>query len=129
LRLGTLLLLSIGAAVLAIGIGMSAVGGAGVLAWYQCVASSGPGCTASGNNQYYTVFLANEDVLNVGLNLLFVGVLILLAGIVVWYIPISGDRLRAPVNQVRLCPKCGAQVEASHKFCAVCGNNLGYAGQ
>lgn len=117
-------MLAIGASILAVGLGMSAIGGAGEVGWYQCVASSGPGCTAAGNTEYYTVFLANNDLVNVGLSVLLIGVLILLAGIITMYMPISSEGFRPMSNPMKLCPRCGTQVEASHKFCGTCGNSL-----
>jgi len=124
LRQATLLLIMIGAITVAVGLVLGAAGGAGEYGWYQCVASSGPACTASGNTQYYTVFLVNNDLLNVGLSVLLIGVLVLLAGIVTMYMPASIQASIPVANPVKLCPKCGAQVEDSHKFCGACGNNL-----
>lgn len=114
----------VGAAVLAVGLGFSAVGGAGELAYYQCVASTGPGCTSAGNNQYITVFLANNDLMIIGMNILLIGILILLAGILTMYMPLSIEGIRPLASPTRQCTKCGAQVEASHKFCGACGNSL-----
>jgi ribosomal protein S27AE len=124
LRQTTLLLIIIGAITLAVGLVLAAVGGAGEYGYYQCVASSGAGCTSNTSNQYVTVFLANNDLLTIGMNVLLVGVLILLAGIVTMYVPISSEGFRPSTSPMRLCPKCGAQVEASHQFCGACGNNL-----
>jgi hypothetical protein len=125
LRRATLFLIVIGSLTLTIGLGLSGVGGAGEYGYYECVASSGAGCTSTGSNQYVTVFLANNDLLTVGMNVLLVGVLILLAGIVTMYLPVSKEGFQPMGSSVRLCPKCAAQVEPSHKFCGACGYNLG----
>jgi ribosomal protein S27AE len=124
LRRPTLLLIIIGAIILGVGLVLAVVGGAAEYGYYQCVASSGAGCTSTGSNQYVTVFLANNDLLTVGMNVLLVGVLLLLAGIVTMYMPVSREGFQPMANTMRQCPKCGAQVEASHKFCGACGNNL-----
>jgi hypothetical protein len=138
MRLGSLVLTLTGAVILGIGAIMGVIGGIGELAYYQCVASASAPCTSAGNNQYVTVFLANNDLLSIGLNLLLVGVLILLAGVVTWYIPTVGHLLgmganlahqspgpmQPSVSLLRQCQKCGATVAPGHKFCAVCGNSL-----
>jgi len=36
-----------------------------------------------------------------------------------------GDEMRASMSPTRLCPKCGAQVAGSSKFCQSCGNKFG----
>src|ERR1700746_1297675 len=54
LRRATLFLIVIGSITLTVGLGLSGVGGSGEYGYYQCVASSGAGCTSTGSNQYVT---------------------------------------------------------------------------
>jgi hypothetical protein len=138
MRLGSLVLILTGAAILGIGAIVGVIGGVGELAYYQCVENGSAPCTTTGSNQYVTVFLANNDLLTIGMNVLLVGVLILLAGIVTLYMPtvshlpgmapdlshLGTSPMQPSVNPVRQCTKCGAQAVPGHKFCAVCGNSL-----
>ena len=137
MKLGPLLLIIMGATVLGIGAVLSGVGGAGELAYYQCVANSGSQCTSVGNNQYITVFIANSDLLGLGMNLLSLGVIILLAGIIANYIithspAVAGlyspSQVASQTQQVpnlnRTCPKCGSQIAPTSKFCGFCGTSL-----
>lgn len=137
MKLGPLLLIILGATILGIGAVLSGVGGAGELAYYQCVANSGSQCTSAGNNQYITVFIANSDLLGIGMNLLSMGVLILLAGIITNYITTlspaevglnTPSQIASQTQQVpnlnRTCPKCGSQVAPTSKFCGFCGTSL-----
>ena len=137
MKLGPLLLIILGSTILGIGAVLSGVGGAGELAYYQCVANSGSQCTSAGNNQYITVFIANSDLLGIGMNLLSMGVIILLAGIIANYIttPSPATAGLNPSSQIvtqtqqvptlnRTCPKCGSQVAPTSKFCGFCGTSL-----
>ncbi len=124
MRAGVLLLLAIGAVMLGIGLVLATIGGMGEYGYYQCVASASASCTSSGSFQYYTVFLANSDILAVGENVLLFGLLVFLAGAVIRYIPSFVPEHGALSSLPRRCPKCGAQAEATAKFCAVCGNGL-----
>ncbi len=138
MRLGSLVLIVTGAVILGTGAVIGAIGGAGELAYYQCIANSLASCTTAGNSQYITVFLANNDLLTLGMNVLLVGVLVFLAGIVTLYMPTVGymsgmgaslphsalGPMQPSLNPVK-CAKCGAAVEPGHKFCAVCGTSLG----
>lgn len=101
----------------------SVVGGLGEASYYQCIATSGTACT--GNTQYFTVFLANSDVLNVGLSVVFVGALLMIGGSITNSIAKLSDEMKASMSPVRLCPKCGAQIAGTLKFCQNCGNKLG----
>jgi hypothetical protein len=118
-------LLIIGAIVLAVGVAMALVGGIGETGYYQCIASSAPACTSSGNNQYITVFLANNDILTVGLNLTFMGLQVVLIGIIVGYISKLANDMKTSMTPQRMCPKCGVTVNSTAKFCPSCGNKLG----
>ena len=118
-------LLLIGATVLVIGAITAIVGGIGVIGYYQCVASSSPACTSQSSDQYVTVFLANNDILNVGLNLAFMGIQISLVGILAVYIFRSTNELKTSMASKRTCPKCGGTIPDTAKFCANRGNKFG----
>ena len=115
----------IGLIVLAAGIIAALVGAIGEIGYYQCVAASGPACTSSGNNQYITVFLANNDIWGFGLNLSFMGLQIALIGVVISYISKMGNEFKTSMTPQRMCPKCGVTVSSTAKFCPNCGNKLG----
>ena len=72
-----------------------------------------------------TVFLANSEMLSVGLSLVLVGAVIMIGGSITNYLARLGDELKASISPTRLCPKCGAQVAGASKFCQSCGNKLG----
>jgi zinc-ribbon domain len=118
-------LLVIGAIVLGVGIVTALIGGIGEIGYYQCVASSGPACTSSGNNQYITVFLANNDIFGLGANVAFMGLQISLVGILVSYISKLANDLKASMSPQRICPKCGVTLSSTAKFCPNCGNKFG----
>src|SRR6267143_779451 len=117
-------LLIIGAIVLAVGVAMALVGGIGEIGYYQCIASSAPACTSSGSNQYITVFLSNNDILTVGINLASMGLLISLIGIVTSSMSKLANELKNTMTPQRICPKCGVTVSSTAKFCPICGNKL-----
>jgi hypothetical protein len=73
MRLGSLVLILTGAVILGIGAIVGVIGGVGELAYYQCVENGSAPCTTTGSNQYVTVFLANNDLLTIGMNVLLVG--------------------------------------------------------
>jgi hypothetical protein len=118
-------LLIIGAVVLGIGVIMALIGGVGEIGYYQCIASSAPACTSSGNNQYITVFLANNDILSVGTSVALMGLLISLIGIVMGYMSKFANDMKTSMTPQRICPKCGVTVTSTSKFCPNCGNKLG----
>jgi ribosomal protein L40E len=118
-------LLVVGAIVLGVGIVTALIGGIGEIGYYQCVASSGPACTASGSNQYITVFLANNDIFSLGANVAFMGLQISLVGILVGYISKLANDLKASMSPQRICPKCGVTLSSTAKFCPNCGNKFG----
>ena len=115
----------IGLAVLAVGIVTTVIGGIGVIGYYQCVAASGPACTSSNNNQYITVFLANTDTWSFGLNVALMGLQISLIGVITSYMSKLSSELKTSMTPQRICPKCGATVSSTAKFCPSCGNKLG----
>ena len=115
----------IGAIVLTIGAVLALIGGYGEVGYIQCIASSGAACTAAASTQYITVFLANSEMLSVGLSIVLVGAVIMIGGSITNYLARLGDELKASMSPTRLCPKCGAQVAGTSKFCQSCGNKLG----
>ncbi len=115
----------IGAIILAVSAVVSLIGGYGEVGYIQCIASSGAECTATASTQYITVFLANSEMLSVGLSIALVGAVIMIGGSITNYLAKLGDELKAGMSPTRLCPKCGAQVAGTSKFCQSCGNKLG----
>ena len=115
----------IGLVVLGAGIVTTLIGAAGVIGYYQCVATSGPACTSANNNQYITVFLANNDTWTFGLNLAFMGLQISLIGVITSYMSKLSNDLKTSMTPQRICPKCGVTLSSTAKFCANCGNKLG----
>ncbi len=102
----------------------SFVGGLGEVRYIQCVAAPSSQCTVTGA-QYITDFLANADMLSVGLNLVLVGVVIAVGGIITNYMARLSNELKPRTSTIPSCPKCGAQFTGTAKFCANCGNKLG----
>ena len=115
----------IGAIILAVGAVVALIGGYGEVGYIQCIASSGSECTSTASTQYITVFLANSEMLSVGLSIVLVGAVILIGGSITNYLARLGDELKASISPTRVCPKCGAQVAGASKFCQSCGNKLG----
>ena len=113
----------IGVIILAVGAIVALIGGYGEVSYIQCLPSGGSGCATDA--QYTTVFLANSEVLSVGLSIVLVGAVIMIGGSITNYLAKLGDELRANITPTRLCPKCGAQVAGTSKFCQSCGNKLG----
>jgi hypothetical protein len=118
-------LFEIGAIILAIGAVVALIGGYGEVGYVQCIASSGAACTANASTQYITVFLANSEMLSVGLSIVLVGAVIMIGGSITNYLARLGDELKASMSPTRLCTKCGAQVAGTSKFWQSCGNKLG----
>jgi hypothetical protein len=114
----------IGAIILAVGAVVSLIGGIGEVGYIQCVASSGPACTAATSTQYITVFLANSETLSAGLTIVLVGAVIMIGGSITNYLAKLGDELRTSLSPARMCPKCGALVAGTSKFCQSCGTSL-----
>src|SRR6266516_2325626 len=94
-------LFEIGAIVLAVGAVASIIAGYGEVSYLQCLPAGGSACST--DTQCFTVFLANSEMLSVGLS----------------------NELKTSMSPTRLCPKCGAQVTGTSKFCQSCGNKLG----
>ena len=115
----------IGAIILVVGAVFALIGGYGEVGYIQCIASSGSACTATASTQYITVFLANSEMLSVGLSFVLVGAVIMIGGSITNSIARLSDEMKASMSPTRLCPKCGAQVAGSSKFCQSCGNKLG----
>src|SRR5207245_8119495 len=111
--------------ILAVGAVSALIGGSGEVGYIQCIASSGSACTAAASTQYITVFLANSEMLSVGLSVVLVGAVIMIGGSITNYLARLGDEMKASMSPTRVCPKCGAQVATSSKFCQSCGNKLG----
>jgi len=101
--------------ILAVGAIVALIGGYGEVSYIQCLPSGGSGCTT--DTQYTTVFLANSEMLSVGLSIVLVGAVIMIGGSITNYLARLGDELKASVSPTRLCPKCGAQVAGTSKFC------------
>ena len=118
-------LFEIGAIILVVGAVFALIGGSGEVGYIQCIASSGSACTATASTQYITVFLANSEMLSVGLSIVLVGAVIMIGGSITNSIARLSDEMKASMSPTRLCPKCGAQVAGSSKFCQSCGNKLG----
>jgi len=118
-------LFEIGVIILVVGAVIALLGGYGEVGYIQCIASSGAACTASTSTQYITVFLANSEMLSVGLSTVLVGAVILIGRSITSYLARLADALKSTVSPTRLCPKCGAQVVGTSKFCQNCGNKLG----
>jgi hypothetical protein len=116
-------LFEIGAIILAVGAVVSLIGGYGEVSYIQCLPSGGSACAT--NTQYITVFLANSEMLSVGLSIVLVGAVIMIGGSITNYLARLSDELKANIVPTRLCPKCGAQVAGTSKFCQNCGNKLG----
>jgi zinc ribbon protein len=114
----------IGAIILAVGAVVSLIGGYGEVGYIQCIASSESACTATASTQYITVFLANSETLSVGLSIVLVGAVIMIGGSITNYLAKLGDELKVSMSPTRLCPKCGAQVAGTSKFCQTCGASL-----
>ena len=118
-------LFEVGVIILVVGAVFALVGGFGEVGYIQCIASSGAACTATASTQYITVFLANSEMLSVGLSIVLVGAVIMIGGSITNYLAKLGDELKASISPTRVCPKCGAQVAGTSKFCQSCGNKLG----
>jgi len=116
-------LFEIGAIILAVGAVVSLIAGFGEVSYLQCLPYSGSACST--NTQYYTVFLANSEMLSVGLSIVLVGAVIMIGGSITDYLARLGDELKASMSPTRQCPKCGAQVAGTSKFCQSCGTKLG----
>jgi zinc ribbon protein len=114
----------IGAIILAAGAVISLIAGYGEVSYIQCIAASGSTCTSSTSTEYITVFLANSEMLSVGLSIAFVGAVIMIGGSITNYLAKLGDELRTSLSPARMCPKCGAPVAETSKFCQNCGANL-----
>ena len=117
-------LFEIGVLVLVAGAIASLIGGLGEASYYQCIGNSGAACTSSGNTQYFTVLLANADVLNVGLSVVLVGALLMIGGSITNFLAKLSEEMKASMSPSRICPKCGAQTAGTSKFCQSCGNKL-----
>jgi len=118
-------LFEIGAIILVVGGVVALIGGYGEVGYIQCIASSGADCSATASTQYITVFLANSEMLSVGLSIVLVGAVIMIGGSITNYLARLGNQLKVSMTPTRLCPKCGAQVAGASKFCQSCGNKLG----
>src|SRR5712692_8685828 len=79
-------LFEIGAIILAVGAIIALIGGYGEVGYIQCIASSGAACTATASTQYITVFLANSEMLSVGLSIVLVGAVIMIGGSITNYL-------------------------------------------
>jgi ABC-type transport system involved in multi-copper enzyme maturation permease subunit len=118
-------LFEIGLIILVVGAVVSLIGGIGESGYIQCIASSGSACTATASTQYITVFLANSETLSVGLSIALIGAVIMIGGSITNSVAKLSDEMKAAMSQTRLCPKCGAQVALTSKFCQSCGNKFG----
>lgn len=118
-------LFEIGAIILVIGAVVALIGGLGEVGYIQCIASSGAACTATASTQYITVFLADSEMLSVGLSIVLVGAVIMVGGGITNSLAKLSDEMKASMSPTRLCPKCGAQLAGTSKFCQSCGNKLG----
>jgi len=118
-------LFEIGLIILVVGAVFALLGGYGEIGYIQCIASSGAACTSTESTQYITVFLANSEMLSVGLSLVLVGAVIMIGGSITNYLARLADELKVSMSPTRLCPKCGAQVAGTSKFCQSCGSRLG----
>ena len=118
-------LFEIGVIILVVGAVIALLGGYGEVGYIQCIASSGASCTATASTQYITVFLANSEMLSVGLSFVLVGAVILIGGSITNSLAKLSNDMKASMSPTRTCPKCGAQVTGSSKFCQSCGNKLG----
>jgi len=116
-------LFEIGAIILAVGAIVALIGGYGEVSYIQCLPSGGSACAT--DTQYTTVFLANSEMLSVGLSTVLVGAVIMIGGSITNYLAKLGDVLKTNISPTRICPKCGAQVAGTSKFCQRCGNKLG----
>src|SRR5207249_11964523 len=113
----------IGVIVLAVRATVALIGGYGEVSYIQCFASGESGCVT--DTQYTTVFFANSEMLSVGLSIVLVGAIIMIGGSITNYLVRLSDELKTSMSPTRLCPKCGAQVTGTSKFCQSCGNKLG----
>jgi len=116
-------LFEIGAIVLAVGAVASIIAGYGEVSYLQCLPAGGSACST--DTQYFTVFLANSEMLSVGLSIVLVGAVIMIGGSITNYLVRLSNELKTSMSPTRLCPKCGAQVTGTSKFCQSCGNKLG----
>ena len=114
----------IGVIVLAVGAITSFIGGLGEVTYIRCVSLPSSQCAVT-DVQYTTDFLANSEILGVGMDFLLLGVIILIAGIITNYMTRLTNELKPSTATTRLCPKCGVQVARTAKFCDNCGNKLG----
>lgn len=117
-------MLILGAVVLAVGSVTALVGGLGENGYIQCIANSGPACTSAGSPQYITVFLANSELLSVGLSVALVGAVLIIGGSITSNLGKLTAELKAIMTPTRVCPKCGMQAVLTAKFCPSCGNKL-----
>jgi hypothetical protein len=115
-------LFEIGAIILAVGAVVSLIGGYGEVSYIQCLPSGGSACAT--NTQYITFFLANSEMLSVGLSIVLVGAVIMIGGSITNYLAKLSDELKTSLSPTRTCPKCGAQVAGTSKFCQTCGTSL-----
>ena len=117
-------LLLIGAVVLATGAVASILGGVGEVGYLQCIGNSGTSCTSTGSTEYVTVFLANSELLSVGLSTSLIGAVLIVGGSITSYVGKLGGELQTIMAPMRICPKCGTQAVLTAKFCPSCGNSL-----
>ncbi len=117
-------LFEVGVIVLFIGAVAALIGGIGEVGYIQCVAASRAECTAAGSNEYITVFLANVDMLSVGLSVATIGAIILIGGSIGNFLVKLANELKTSISPVGVCPKCGLQLASTVKFCPNCGNKL-----
>ena len=96
----------IGVIILAVGAIVALIDGYGEVSYIQCLPSGGSGCAS--DTQYTTVFLANSEVLSVGLSIVLVGAVIMIGGSITNYLSRLGNQLKVSMTPTRLCPKCGA---------------------
>jgi len=118
-------LFEIGVIILVAGAVVALLGGYGEVGYIQCIASSGAACTATASTQYITVFLANSEMLSVGLSIVLVGAVIMVGGSITNYLARLGVELKVNISPTRVCLKCGAQVAGTSRFCQSCGTKLG----
>ncbi len=118
------LLIIVGGIILAIGTVTSFIGGLGEVGYIQCIANSGIACTSTGSTQYVTVFLANSELLSVGLSVALIGAVLIIGGSITSYLSKHTGEMRTIMTPTRICPKCGTQAAMTAKFCPSCGNKL-----
>ena len=117
-------LFEIGAITVAVGAITSVIAGIAEVGYIQCIANGGSACTGAGSTQYITVFLANSDMLSVGISVALIGAIVMIGGAISGSVAKLGEELKASMAPTRLCPKCGTQVGLTTKFCPNCGTNL-----